>query len=102
MIDEHTKSISDIRNVNSKVNPAFDKEFVEDYVEQRILAMQRNDKELADYSIPQVSGNFVEIKKNADAAEWGSHNDNSLYETEDFTSFYDRDNRSNDEMTCII
>ena len=29
IIDEHTKSISDIRNVNNKVNPAFDKEFVE-------------------------------------------------------------------------
>ena len=35
VIDEHTKSISDIRNVNSKVNSTFDKEFVEEYIEQR-------------------------------------------------------------------
>ena len=82
IIDEHTKSISYIRNVNSKVNSAFDKEFVEKYIEQRIIAMQRNDKELADDSIPQVCGNFV---------------DNSLYETKDFTSFYDRDDRSTNE-----
>ena len=67
--DEHTKSISDIRNVNSKVNPTFDKEFVEEYIEQRILTMQRNDK-LADDSIPQVCDNLVEIEKNANAAEW--------------------------------
>ena len=59
--------------------------------------MQGNDKELADDSIPQVCGNFVEIEKNADAAEWGSHSDNSLYDAEDFTSFYDRDDRSNNE-----
>ena len=59
--------------------------------------MQRNDKELADDSIPQVCGNFVEVGENSDAAEWGSHSDNSLYETEDFTSFYDGDNPSNNE-----
>ena len=58
--------------------------------------MQRNDKELADDSIPQVCDNFVEIEKNADAAEWGNDS-NSLYETEDFTSFCDRDDRSNNE-----
>ena len=97
IIDEHTKTISDIRNVNSIVNPAFDKEYVEEYIEQRILAMQRNDKELADESVPKVCGNFVEIEKNADSADWASHSDNSLYETEDFTRFYDRDDQSKNE-----
>ena len=101
IIDKHTKSISDIRNVNSKVNPSFDEEFVEEYIGQRILAMQRNDKELADDSIPQVCDNYVEIEKNADTAEWGSYS-NSLYEKEDFTSFYDRDDRSNNENDIII
>ena len=87
IIDEHAKSISDIRNVNSKANPAFHKEFVEEYIEQRILKMQRNDKELADDSIPQVFANFVKIEKNTDAAEWGSHSDNSLDETDTMVYF---------------
>ena len=63
IFEYHAKSMSDIKNVNSKVNPAFDKEFVEEYIEQRILAVQRNGKELADDSISQVCGNFVEIEK---------------------------------------